>query len=263
MEYQQRIIVFIDILGFKEIIKSEKPINIANYIKLLYETEPSKFRFIESKERLDEQITYFSDCIVISYLQDKNQNSTVETYDFQHFVSTLISLQYLMIRDYNQLIRGAICCGKLIHNNDFCFGPALVKAYECESKKTKFPRIYMENELVKKHGAKTNFDDCLIEENGLYFIDPIKHLFNYLNVNKDCNPKCWHEDTWWAFYNFSRLIEKGLTNTDNRIREKFEYLAKSYNEYLKIFFTENSEREFIMFPNKLELRKKLDYIIGI
>ena len=261
MEYQERIVVFIDILGFKDIISNETPIKIASYIKLLYKTEPSKFRFIESKERLDEQITYFSDCIVISYLPDENLNFAEESYDFGHFISTLINLQYLMMRDYNQLIRGAVCYGKLIHNKDFCFGPALVKAYECESKKTIFPRIFLETELFKKHSKKINFDDCIIIDNDLYFIDPIKHLFNQLNVNTDCDPKCWHEDNWWAFFNFSSLIEKGLTNTDNRIREKFEYLAISYNKYLKIFLDVNAELDFIMFPNRPELTKKLDYII--
>ena len=44
-------------------------------------------------------------------------------------------LQYLMIRQDQQSIRGAICQGELIHTNDMCFGPALVKAYELETHK--------------------------------------------------------------------------------------------------------------------------------
>jgi hypothetical protein len=260
MEYQDRIIAFIDILGFKNIIDNETPKKIASYISLLKSTDPSRFRMIESKERLDLQITYFSDCIVISYLPDETQNNSQINSDFSHFISTLLSLQYLMIRDHNQTVRGAICQGNLIHTLEFCFGPALVDAYISESKKTIFPRLYIDSALVEKYSEQRNFYNTLTSEGNYFFLDPIKQLFNYLNIDSDCDERCWHHDTWWGFLNYSNMIENGLKHLDENIRQKYVFMAQSYNNYLKIFFDYHKGRDFIMFPNKIGLTKKLEYL---
>ncbi len=46
------------------------------------------------------------------------------------------------------LLRGAITYGKIVHNNQMIFGPALVRAYELESKKAVYPRVIIDRNIT-------------------------------------------------------------------------------------------------------------------
>lgn len=259
MEYKNRIIAFIDILGFKGLIDSEKPLEIMKYINELQETEPSKFRIIDSKERLDERITYFSDCIVISYLPDE-KDEEIFGHDFEQFISSIETLQFSMIFTHMQSVRGSICYGELIHTDQFCFGPGLVEAYLYESKKTHFPRIHISNKLVSFLAKIDDLDIELCENKELNFINPIKSFFNRTITPVGAKIH-WNVETWFSFRTLISFIYKGLDSTDNGIREKYVYLAKSFNERLVIALERNPSEEFLMFPEKPEFKRKLESIV--
>lgn len=156
MKYDKRITVFLDILGFKQIIKSTEDKNgNDNEEKIAFLKET----ILKIRELLDidnanghqaksKQITQFSDSIVISFKE--NEESEV--------FYTLSDIQTLII---NLALRGIICrggisYGKLIHNDKMIFGPALVEAYETESKAALYPRIILDKSIIdigKKHHA--------------------------------------------------------------------------------------------------------------
>jgi len=154
MKYEKRITVFLDILGFKQIIKATED-NQGNdneeKIKFLHDT------ILQIRELLDidnghqaksKQVTQFSDSVVISFKE--NEESEV--------FYTLSDIQTLVI---NLALRGIICrggisYGKLIHTDKMIFGPALVEAYETESKAALYPRIILDRTIIdigKKHHA--------------------------------------------------------------------------------------------------------------
>lgn len=166
INYENRIVAFVDILGFKEIIKqSEKSLK---KLKLLYQTleflkkrENSykwNLQLIEVEEDAQKKgvanfnieglttCTCFSDSIVVSVkCNERNINE---------ITSTLIAnLSYIgaELMTAGILLRGGITVGKLIHlDNGIIMGQGLIDAYQLETNSAKFPRIVISNQLIEK-----------------------------------------------------------------------------------------------------------------
>lgn len=166
ISYQTGIVAFIDILGFKEIVKkSERSPKLLNTIyqslSFLKKRElPDKWnlQLVEIEEDaqkrglIDFDIadrTYssaFSDSIVVSVLvNDKNINESLST-----LLANLAYVGSKFIMD-GILIRGGITIGKIIHNETgIVFGQGLIDAYHLESRAAKYPRIILSDKLISK-----------------------------------------------------------------------------------------------------------------
>ncbi len=166
--YEQRIVAFIDILGFKQLIKEstqnpEKIILIQQILNFLKRNEVTDINnwgidFIEIEEDAqkktltdfeilnDTSCTCFSDSMVVSVLYNKSKVNEI--------ISTLISnLSYIgaILIKFGILLRGGITFGNLIHTNQgILMGQAFIDAYELESKYAKFPRIILSDILLKQ-----------------------------------------------------------------------------------------------------------------
>src|SRR5690606_9220805 len=134
--YQDRVVIFIDILGFKELlnetIDKEGKDNIEGINKLIeayksirdvwdLDKVTSGNNILKKTLKKDKQITIFSDCIVISFPAAEKSE----------IFYTLLEVKWVILRLISKgiLCRGAISYGKLLHNDKFIFGPALVEAY--------------------------------------------------------------------------------------------------------------------------------------
>lgn len=164
VSYENRIVAFIDILGFKELIKQSENdnhkinfiYNILNQFKNLEKTENWGIDLIEVEEsaqykglnnfKIQENvnITAFSDSIVISVKAElENLN-----HSFSTFIAKIAYFGSLLMEE-GILIRGGITYGKLIHNSTgIMFGQAMIDAYMLESKNAKFPRILLSDKLM-------------------------------------------------------------------------------------------------------------------
>lgn len=140
-EYEERVIVFIDILGFREHIK--ETMNDPNYFIRLRDTLNfiSELKTINDKgeKRIGKEITVFSDSIVISY--PAQYPGTVFW-----LLLDVVHIQLEMMRK-GILIRGGLTVGKLCHNDNIVYGPAMVAAYELESKTAIYPRVVVNEEV--------------------------------------------------------------------------------------------------------------------
>jgi len=163
LNYEFRIIAFIDILGFKEIVKqSEKD---STKVELLYSaleylkdweiSDRWDLKFLEIEEDAQKKgvknfeirgktnSTSFSDSIVVSVKVDNDVNE---------MVSTLITnLSYIgaILFEKGILFRGGLTIGNIIHNeNGTVFGQGLIDAYLLETKSAKFPRIILSDKLI-------------------------------------------------------------------------------------------------------------------
>ncbi len=166
VKYEQRIVSFIDILGFKEIIKESE--HDTSKITIIYEV----LDFLKNQERpnhwnlelikIEEDAqrkgvnrfdiskrtncTCFSDSIVVSV--------KIENDDVNEMLSNLISNlsqlgSQLLLKGI--LMRGGISIGNLIHHdNGVIMGPSLIEVYELEKNISRFPRIILSNKLIKK-----------------------------------------------------------------------------------------------------------------
>jgi len=163
IDYSKRIIAFVDILGFKEIIReSDKDTSkittiyeVLDYLKklgdsnnwttdLLSVEESAQYKGMDKFNVKDNiNSTSFSDSIVVSIELDDNINEMAST--------LIVNLAYIgtILIKKGILIRGGITTGNLVHNEDgIVFGQGLIDAYMLESKAAKFPRIILSNKLI-------------------------------------------------------------------------------------------------------------------
>lgn len=165
MKYENRLIAFIDILGFKEIVRSSEKdsskieflYSVLNYLKsweipenwnlqLVEIEEDAQKRGVENFDIRDKtNTTAFSDSIVVSVKVENNVNEMAST--------LIVNLAYIgaILFEKGILFRGGITIGKLIHNEKgTVFGQGLIEAYQLETNSAKFPRIILSNKLIQK-----------------------------------------------------------------------------------------------------------------
>lgn len=166
IEYEKRLVAFIDILGFRELVKKsehnpailENLYQAINYLKNWEKPDSWNLSTIEIEEDAQKKgvslftindksnCTCFSDSIVVSV--------RVADSDINAIFSTLvanISLFGANIIQNGILIRGAITIGNLIHkDNGIIIGQGLIDAYNLESKLACFPRIIISDNLIKE-----------------------------------------------------------------------------------------------------------------
>ncbi len=165
IKYEKRLVAFIDILGFKEIVKqSETNISkieliysVLDYLKNWEVPEKWDLRLVEIEEDAQKRgvenfdisdktnITAFSDSIVVSVKVDDNINEMAST--------LIINLAYIgaILLEKGILFRGGLTVGNLIHKeNGTVFGQGLIDSYQLESNNAKYPRIILSNKLLKE-----------------------------------------------------------------------------------------------------------------
>ncbi|CAB3759413.1 hypothetical protein [Paraburkholderia solisilvae] len=134
--YTKRVAVFLDILGFKELINANREADIVKALTLTKEAESGPFHNAPHM-----RLTAFSDSVVVS---DEIGNGFGYA-RILHFASYL-SWQLLAM---GILTRGGVGHGPLHHReNGIVFGPALIQAYELESKQAVYPRILVPNDIA-------------------------------------------------------------------------------------------------------------------
>jgi hypothetical protein len=136
--YSNRVVAFIDILGFKELIRDDREADIFAALKLAKESENGQFHNAPGM-----RLTAFSDSIVVSD----------EVGDGFGYVRLLHFTSYLVwqLLEMGVLTRGGIGHGRLHHENGIVFGHALIEAYELESKQAIYPRILVPESVRDAH----------------------------------------------------------------------------------------------------------------
>lgn len=223
-QYQKRICLFLDILGFSSLVKSQECNFVLDVIRNIKSELKSSKEFIEKVG--DEPIaTTFSDCIVLSI--------TAKESDVEGAVNILVTATVKMLQDtyLNQKIalRGGISYGDLYHGNHGVFGPAMIKSYELESQFANWPRVIFDKSVIshldKAEGLPsigyTNYGD------GFCGVDCLTRIEDILNVESS--------------YLFARETGQEalakLYNIGNITREKLEDSygnPKVYSKYLKL-----------------------------
>lgn len=192
--YENRIVAYIDVLGFKNQIRSTitDGKEIEGQTKLIYDAYNSirDVWNLDSKDPIikkfhkSKRITIFSDSIVVS----------VKATEQSALFYMLLEIMWLIMQliDKKMLCRGAIVYGKLHHTQKMIFGPALVDAYITESKAALYPRIILDKSVIEI-GAKYGINDIQYEResiknllamdtDGLYYIEYFSKIQGELDV---------------------------------------------------------------------------------
>lgn len=236
-----RTIAFIDILGFKQLVKNEKVQTVAKILEYLHkyaniQAPKSKYAYISTLET-----AYFSDSIVLSC-----DNSA----DYG-FIENLMNLQIELMRK-GIYIRGCIAKGELYHEGNYLFGPAIIEAYEEEAKLAKYPRIIL-GKSYKYIGSYFCKD-----YDGLYFLDPFRNL----------QQREWNEE-----FDMNLVIREIITQLDNNIKlyenekeifMKFSWLKQIIDE---VFYESDNKYKYFWPSNSTydrneTIRKLRDTILN-
>lgn len=252
MKYSEKIVIYIDILGFKGLIDStiysngrENQVKI-DLIKKMY-TSISRIcnlylahsKKLKSKSNL--QITKFSDCIVVScnYSNDLSVVSML-------LITRSIAISLL---NYHIIVRGAVTKGKIYHSNTSVFGPALIDSYLKEIRIAKYPRIIFDKEIaaiVNKYPYSESdpWDSSLKQKLIKFDKDKIWYIDYFILYPSDTtgfygNPK----KILIHLNNLKAIILKGLkiakSKKDDSLINKYYWMIEKYNESLEYYHNSN------------------------
>lgn len=151
-QYQERFVLFLDILGFKKMVEDiDKPKEQEKAFKKIIKAHADVFSAFQSFSKiysdfnkdLDIQLAYISDSIVISCLPYENNQSWGALF--------IISAAFVYSRSLLKskiLVRGAIVKNRLFHKGNIVFGRALNDAYALERDISIYPRIIVERSIA-------------------------------------------------------------------------------------------------------------------
>lgn len=279
MKYDTRLIAFVDILGFKEIIKqSEKNpakieliYSVLDYLKVWEAPKSWNLKVVEIEgdaqkkgvENFDisnkTNCTTFSDSIVISVKIDNNVNEMAST-----LIANLAYIGAILI-EQGILIRGAITIGEIIHeNNGTVFGQGLIDSYLLESSYSKYPRIILSDKLI----AKLNYPFGYKKDRYPYhqyldrFFDGCVgfHQMIYYEVveNSDVMTK---DELVRGLTKIRKVIIEGLDMSfeNPEVFEKYKWMKEQYNKLIISDYDYNTKERVLV---KVKIKELNEGIFG-
>ncbi|MBF5093741.1 hypothetical protein F1643_03760 [Azospirillum sp. INR13] len=230
-KYQDKFVIFIDILGFADFIgrsDTDPALTERIYDALTEAPFSSPIHgppaYPKGLSYSPHTVTNFSDSLVISATRSAEGLMTVLEMG-RAFACVLLQC--------GLLTRGGVAGGHLIHEKGLIFGPALVSAYHLESKSARFARIILDTECVKLCEAEKScgtptseyFEKTVRRDNdGVYYLHVLRELEEDTLSGKIHDM----QESWWA--EAKKTIQIYLQNSVGKpYREKSEWFAKYYN----------------------------------
>ncbi|MEK3977302.1 hypothetical protein MKZ20_21955 [Psychrobacillus sp. FSL K6-2684] len=243
-QYEERVIVFIDILGFREHINLSvkepdyfiKLRDVLNYISS-YQKKNYGDGFRAQKD-IGKEVTVFSDSVVISYPVELPGS-------VYYLLMDIIYLQLDMLQA-GILFRGGVTVGKLCHDDNIVYGPAMNEAYELESKVAVYPRVIVSEKVIKK-GIENPLNPPKQELE--YIASLLKQDFDeqyYIDFMSQ-----WQEvDDVLYFDALSKIkivIEKAIEDTKSvpNVKAKYQWLKRYYNSVLDTLDEKYTKNRYI------------------
>ncbi len=216
-EYTNYYIAYIDLLGFKEMVKNSSCDYIYDVFINGMHLPMNEFKHYNKSVIDMNKVKYkvMSDSICF-FVDSRLPNSLVA------LIATCVYFQVdLLRRETPVLTRGAIVKGDLFYDDQFIYGPGFVDAYLLESKNAKYPRIIMTKETIESAIETTKQSELdyipmmtFTDFDEFYTLDCCKLLKGLDKYNYDLSHLLSYVE-----------IELGRS-VDSSIREKLIYLKK-------------------------------------
>ncbi|MER2996455.1 hypothetical protein [Pontibacter populi] len=242
--YSEKIVAFIDLLGFKQSVlnRSFEEINeiISEFNRVLHFADDQNstslgIAHFASKQSSGESIRsdankqniiFFSDCVVWSYPMD---NIKV---DFTFVLDELLCFFSLLqhgLYDKGILIRGGVSIGSLYHRSTRIFGEGLIKAYELEQKAV-YPRIVFDNcfiDRLQPHMKSFFKHRITYSPKGFFALDLFRdiNLWNELIIKNEKNFPV-RNTLAKQVENICKIIAHGKQFRSRNLREKYDWMEK-------------------------------------
>lgn len=232
--FEERFIAYVDILGFKEIVKKAKgndeyQKSISKVLNYIANIRTDNYHGEWAKYGITNDVAVFSDSIIVSYPCDRSSHGD----GLYNLLMDLVHLCIVLIRN-GIFVRGGITVGDVIHDQNICWGPALIDAYELEEENAVFPRIIIDKKAIargKELYAKYNpspyekdGDDLnqliLLDEDGAYYLDYLSQWDEFDYVDDYNN---------WLDHIRVDVEENWKNAVCPRIKMKYVWYAHYYN----------------------------------
>ena len=123
VQYERCLIVYIDILGFKQKIDTESPNHISRCIRVIAEAvEPHRFKSTFPKLPRENFVNFSDLCVLWFSLEDDKKLPLVGWLTSQ--ILKIVQAQSWLLFDEELLIRGGVTIGPLAKSYGQIFGPA-------------------------------------------------------------------------------------------------------------------------------------------
>lgn len=159
MLYQDRVVLFFDLMGWRDRVDAISDIEGAEESLALSLKLFSVFKKVKLPDRHDKVfITSFSDNVVVS--------GPAEDYIVDAFIRGISQIQQGLLYA-GLMVRGGMTYGKIYHDDDVVFGPALHRAYDMERSIAKFPRVLIDENI----GLSEESSEVVERDGGLTYVN--------------------------------------------------------------------------------------------
>ena len=234
--YEERLCLFLDILVFKTMIDEtvkepamgaktgERQMTVSRIhsaLSAINAVMTFDLSGLSAHVKTSKRVTQFSDSIVVSYELTEPGAVFDMLYD-------IYMLQIELIQ-HGFLVRGAIAIGKLFHDDEIVFGPALVEAAELE-KLAMYSRVILGRDIVDLGSVDLNGDRSRVVKtlvkrdlDGMYFID-------YFGVSPGEFDDDW-DGVYQHFIELREMIKRMSQLTRNpSIKLKHSWMRQKFND---------------------------------
>ncbi len=246
----EHLIIYLDILGTKDAIgasdraKTDALVELLNYLAL-HRGDANCSEWVDKDAALDitgidinPAVSTFSDHIVISYpVKDLQQADTEDALGAGLYMSQmLIPRLAAAALKVGFLIRGGATVGLLHHQAGVVLGPAMIEAYELESRHAVYPRIAVSRKLYTRVKFEPRIRVLLTDHDGIthlnYFTEMILRsgeieesravwLERAYQISRENIARFEHEERWnemakWVW--FEKQLETARLNAAPLIR---------------------------------------------
>lgn len=135
-QYEQRVVLFLDILGFSRLIDRQEEGIVAEVLS------------VTSAKYSGYDISAFSDNVAVS-IKIETGDELLKIIEFSSYLSW-------QLINKGVLSRGGIAVGDLYHKNGIIYGSAFLHAFHLESQVAIFPRVILEKDAINKFTAIKN-----------------------------------------------------------------------------------------------------------
>jgi hypothetical protein len=222
--YEQRYVAFVDILGFAKIVeKSQSDTSLVHKLNKALGGISRRAASARS-EKLRLEATTFSDTVVLSV--------PVTSDGLLHMFQAIDDLSIDLL-SMNMLFRGAIVRGMLMHSAEAIFGPALVEAYNLETRVSFHPRIIVGKDVFGDASSEQYEELQLVSR----YISADAYDIPYLDLFARWRgiSESWAKDSLEKLISLQTIIAAGLIeNTENPpVCEKYKWLARKLNSFVR------------------------------
>lgn len=247
--YERRLIVFIDLIGFKNFVlsnhgdgKEESVKELTSYFQKKVSEGLAILR--GNVSRVIPAFNFFSDSLIISYPLEKplgtpdeakvffgnvcGEKASIDKFQLLFGVHCDIADIQLHALQHGLLTRGCVTLGDIYHNQDTWFGPGIIDAYEHESKIANHPRVilsksgyeYFENEMIAVKESSIVIQDS----DGYFYINYMGGVITKLD-----------DDFCKAHHKLREIIVGNMKvlSDPSKYKElqKWQWLASYFNKY--------------------------------